>query len=73
MINQSKWVYGKTLCQWYYSQVDIYKLNFMTLQTELYDTTNIERVKKRVMKYHWLEDTMFFQNQVVPRATKREC
>jgi hypothetical protein len=43
------------------------------LQTELYDTTNIERVKKRVMKYHWLEDTMFFQNQVVPRATKREC
>jgi hypothetical protein len=40
------------------------------LETGFYDTTNIERVKKRVMKYHWFEDTLFFQNLVVPRPTK---
>ncbi len=40
------------------------------LETELYDTTNIEQAKKRVMKYHWSEDTLFFQNPVVPRLTK---
>jgi len=30
------------------------------LDTELYDTTNMERGKKRVMKYHWSKDTLFF-------------
>jgi len=40
------------------------------LEAELYDTTNIERVKKQVMKYHWSEDTLFFQNLVVPRPAK---
>jgi len=40
------------------------------LETGLYDTTNIKRAKKWVMKYHWLEDTLFFQNLVVPKPTK---
>jgi hypothetical protein len=39
------------------------------LEIGLYDITNIKNVKKRVMKYHWLEDTPFFQNLVVPRPT----
>jgi hypothetical protein len=30
------------------------------LDTELYDITNMERSKKRVMKYHWSKDTLFF-------------
>jgi hypothetical protein len=41
------------------------------LETELYDTANIERAKKWVMKYHWLGDTMFFQNLVVLRLAER--
>jgi hypothetical protein len=42
------------------------------LETELYDITNIERAKKRVMKYHWSKDTLFFPNMVVPRLEKRK-
>jgi hypothetical protein len=40
------------------------------LEAELYDIANVERAKKRVMKYHWLEDTLFFQNLVVLRLAK---
>jgi hypothetical protein len=40
------------------------------LEIEFYDITNIERAKKRVMKYHWSEDTPLFQNLVVPRLAK---
>jgi hypothetical protein len=29
------------------------------LKTKLYDTANIERAKKWVMKYHWSENTFF--------------
>ncbi len=36
------------------------------LDIELYHTANIERDKKWVMKYHWSEDILFFQNLVVP-------
>jgi hypothetical protein len=42
------------------------------LETKLYDITNIKRAKKRVIKYHWLEDTMFFQNLVIPRHAKQK-
>jgi hypothetical protein len=42
-----------------------------TLKIGLYDITNMDRAKKRVMKYHWLEDTLFFQNLVVPRHVER--
>jgi hypothetical protein len=41
------------------------------LEAELDNTTNIERAKKQMMKYHWSEDTLFFQNLVVPRLAKR--
>jgi len=41
------------------------------LDTELYDTTNMERGKKRVMKYHRSKDTLFFKNLVVPRLVER--
>ncbi len=40
------------------------------LETRLYDTSNIERAKKRVMKYHWLKDILFFQNLVVFRLVE---
>jgi hypothetical protein len=40
------------------------------LEIGLFDIANIERAKKRVMKYHWSEDTLFFQNLVVPRIAK---
>jgi len=42
------------------------------LEVELDDTANIERVKRRMMKYHWSNDTLFFQNLVVPRPTERK-
>lgn len=41
------------------------------LEVELDDIANIERVKRRMMKYHWSNDTLFFQNLVVPRPTER--
>jgi hypothetical protein len=37
------------------------------LKIGLYDTANIEKANKWVMKYHWLENILFFQNLVVPR------
>ncbi len=40
------------------------------LEVELYDIANIERVKKWMMKYHWSEDTLFFQNLMIPRPAK---
>jgi hypothetical protein len=42
------------------------------LEIGLYDTANIERAKKQVMKYHWSKDTLFFQNLVVPRPAKQK-
>jgi len=30
------------------------------LEIEFDNISNIERAKKRMMKYHWLEDTLFF-------------
>jgi hypothetical protein len=41
------------------------------LEAELDDTINIERVKRRMMKYHWSKDISFFQNLVVPRLVER--
>ncbi len=41
------------------------------LEIELYHTANIEKAKKWLMKYHWLEDILFFQNLVVPRPIKQ--
>jgi hypothetical protein len=41
------------------------------LETRLYDIANIKRAKKWVMKYHWSEDTLIFQNLVVPRPVER--
>ncbi len=32
---------------------------------------NIERVKRRVMRYHQQEDTFYFQNLVVPKSEVR--
>jgi hypothetical protein len=40
------------------------------LETGLYNIANIKRAKKCVMKYHCLEDTLFFQNLVVPRPAE---
>jgi hypothetical protein len=58
-------------------QMDIWEDNVLMvlltsghLEIKLYDTTNIERAKKRVMKYHWLEDNLFSHNLVVPRPVE---
>jgi hypothetical protein len=58
-------------------QMDIWEDNVLMvlfigghLEAELYDIANIKRAKKRVMKYHWLEDTLFFQNLMVLRLAK---
>jgi hypothetical protein len=40
------------------------------LEAKLDNTTNVKMAKKQVMKYHWSEYTMFFQNLVVPRLAK---
>jgi hypothetical protein len=37
------------------------------LEAELDNTANIKRAKKQMMKYHWSNDTLFFQNLVVRR------
>ncbi len=34
------------------------------LEAELDNNANIERAKKRMMRYHWSKDTLFFQNLV---------
>ncbi len=41
------------------------------LEAEIDNTTNIDRVKKWMMRYHWSENTLFFQNLVVLRLA--EC
>ncbi len=35
------------------------------LGASTHETSSIKRAKKRVMKYHWVEDTLFFQNLMV--------
>jgi hypothetical protein len=40
------------------------------LEIGLYDTTNIDRAKKRVIKYHWLENILF-QNLVVSKHAEQ--
>ncbi len=30
-------------------------------------STNVEREKKKVMQYHWHEDTLYFQHILVPK------
>jgi hypothetical protein len=42
------------------------------LEVELDNTSNIKRAKKLMMRYHWLEGTLFFQNLVVLKLIKRK-
>jgi hypothetical protein len=58
-------------------QMDIWEDNVLMvlltsghLEIVLYDTTNIKRVKKQIIKYHWSKDTLFFPNLVVPRPVE---
>jgi hypothetical protein len=41
------------------------------MELELDNITNIKWVKKWMMRYHWLEDTLCFQNLVIPRHVER--
>jgi len=41
------------------------------LEVELDNIANMDRAKKWIMKYHWLENTLYFQNLVIPRPI--EC
>jgi hypothetical protein len=41
------------------------------LEINVYDVAKINKVKKWVMKYHWFEDTLFFQDLVIPKLPKR--
>jgi len=51
----------------YSRQMDIWQDNLSMalltsghLETEFDNISNIERAKKRMMKYHWSKDTLFF-------------
>jgi hypothetical protein len=42
------------------------------LETHVHDYFDIEKAKKKAMKYHWLKDTLYFQNLVVPKLEERK-
>jgi hypothetical protein len=42
------------------------------LKASVYDDANIDKANKRVMRYHWSEDNLFFQNLVILKPTKRK-
>jgi hypothetical protein len=41
------------------------------LEIDVYDVAQIEKIKKWVMKYHWFEKTLFFQDLVVFKHVER--
>jgi len=59
-------------------QMDIWEdkmaMVFLTsghLETPTHETFNIKRAKKRMMKYHWAKNTLFFKDLVVPKPEER--
>jgi hypothetical protein len=42
------------------------------LETGVYDDANINKAKKWVMWYHWLENNMLFQNLIISKLVKRK-
>lgn len=35
------------------------------LEVDIHETSSIKRAKKKVMKYHWTQDILFFENLMV--------
>jgi len=42
------------------------------LEAGVYDDANINMAKRLLMRYHWLEDNLFFQKLVVPKSAERK-
>ncbi len=42
------------------------------LEVGVYDDANIDKAKKWIMWYHWLEDNLFFQNLVILKLVERK-
>ncbi len=42
------------------------------LETHVHDSFDIEKAKKKAMKYHRLKDTLYFQNLVVLKLEERK-
>ncbi len=43
-----------------------------TLNQVLNDAIEIDRAKRRLLNYHWREDTLFFKDLVVPKLEERQ-
>jgi hypothetical protein len=43
------------------------------LEIGIYDVVNIKKAKKHVMKYHWYEETLFFQDLEYLGLQSGEC
>jgi hypothetical protein len=36
------------------------------------DSIEVDRAKRRLLNYHWKEDTLFFKNLVVPKLEEKK-
>ncbi len=43
-----------------------------TLNQVLDDSIEVDRAKRRLLNYHWKEDTLFFKNLVVPKLEEKK-
>jgi hypothetical protein len=43
------------------------------LDQVLDDAIEVDRAKRRLLNYHWREDTLFFKNLVVPKPRRDRC
>ncbi len=41
------------------------------LEIDVYDVVEIDKVKKKVTKYHWFEDILFFQDLIILKPAER--
>jgi hypothetical protein len=42
------------------------------LDQVLDDVIQVDQAKKRLLNYHWREDTLFFKNMVVPKPKEKQ-
>jgi hypothetical protein len=43
-----------------------------TLDQMMDDAIDVDQTKRRLLNYHWREDTLFFKNFVVPKPKERK-
>jgi hypothetical protein len=44
-----------------------------TLDQVLDDVIEVDRAKRRLLNYHWREDTLFFKDLVVPKLEEKKA